>query len=147
MITASKIINEVYLTRIKGLDGNHEVFVNPSKKELREVDTKIRFSAVYDEKKIYAWGAEENLHPFARMELNIHCKEPIKGTHYCATILEGIAYRQGAEYHMMETDTPFMDMIDFREKYPKSWFTLDWAWADRYIVVTPWVERIKEMYF
>jgi hypothetical protein len=145
VITATQIINEVYLTRITGLDGSHEVFVNPSKKELREIDDKIRFSADAKTRKVYAWGAYENMHPFVRIALDINCSQKL-GAHWCADVLEGIAHRRGAEYHMMETDAPFMDMIDRKDKFKETWFTFDWSWVDSYIVVTPWVERIKEMY-
>lgn len=149
MIKASQILislNEIYLARIKGFDViDHEVFVNPSKRELQDLGTEVRFSADNTTKKIYAWGVNENIHKFVRRALDISCRQPI-GRSYCSTILEGVAYKSGAIYKMYETDAPFMDMIDLKHKYDETWFTIDWSWADKYILVTPWIERIKEMY-
>jgi hypothetical protein len=145
MITSSQIIISLNEVWVNGLDGRHEVLENPTKKELREIDNIIRFSADAKTKTVYAWGAYENMHPLVRIALDIKCPQPI-GNQWCSTILEGIAHRRGDKYHMTETDAPFMDMINFPNKYKETWFTIDWSWVDKYIIVTPWVNTIKEMY-
>jgi hypothetical protein len=87
----------------------------------------------------------ENLHPFARRALDIKCDKPLH-TNWCATILEGIATRKGEKWYMERSDAPYRDMLNLQDKFPVSWFTIDWSWVDTYLVVTEWIERTRKMW-
>ena len=56
-----KYLNEKYMTAVKYAGDTYEVFVNPSKKELRELDS-IRGLIDTKTKKLYVWSAHINHH-------------------------------------------------------------------------------------
>lgn len=57
-----KAVNEEYFMRIKGVGGSAEVFVNPSKRDYRDLPELIRVIADNKEKKVYIWNAAKALH-------------------------------------------------------------------------------------
>lgn len=57
-----KVANEEYFARIKGVGGSTEVFVNPSKRDFRDLPEVVRVIADDKEKKVYIWDAAKALH-------------------------------------------------------------------------------------
>lgn len=57
-----KYLNEEYFMRVKGVGGSTEVFVNPSRKDYRDLPELIRIIADDKNKKVYAWDATKALH-------------------------------------------------------------------------------------
>jgi len=148
---------EEYLTSrsIRGR-GYVEIFVNPTRDELKQIvanpdydinyrgrgdSNHIRFSAIDETKDVYAWFGEFALHWEARDLLNITLKEPISiGGVNCwgRGVLEGAAEMQGSNCVMTSSDFFSISRSQNVEEL-KLMLSYDWRWVDRYIKVTPWL--------
>jgi hypothetical protein len=139
MIRASDVIFllEDYYGRIKSdsrfpisKQVSTEVFVNPSRKELRDIGDSIRFLADTNRKQIFVWTAEI-MHRQAEIGLFGYQS-------YKPEILLGVAERRGSDYEMTTSDQIVMHGQDM------TLFSYDWTWADRYVRLTPYLEKVAK---
>ena len=149
MIKATDII-EAYLTRLPSTDerDTFEVFKNPTFKELRSADSSgagVRFSADMTTKTVYVWDVQCEIHDTVHRELGIKGKGT-KVDFGWSSLLLGIAEQHGSKYVMTDSDlfrtslyysihstAPAIEMVGN-----------DWSWVDRYILVTPFLIKMKE---
>lgn len=139
MITSKQILTllEDYYGRIKSdprfpirASISSEVFINPTQKELREIGDTIRFLADANQERVYVWDSDI-LHRQAEMGLFGHqATKP--------GILLGVAKRNGSKYEMTGSD-----QLIYQRKITTI-FEYDWTWADRYIVITPRLDRYRQ---
>jgi len=144
-------LQEEYLTRIsqvvrRGTDKSFEVFVNPSKKELRKLKTKdgdfvVRWIADVKKEKLYVWNGDGPLHDSAWLQINSgYLKKDIRK----GSVVAGIGVREGNEWVNYEGDGEMLtneyitslkvkEVVDFIKKL---------KWIDNYITFTSWVENV-----
>jgi hypothetical protein len=160
---------EEYLTsRLISGRGYLEVYINPTRDELKEIisnpefsgphrgstDTNhIRFSAIDDTKEVYAWFGEFALHWEVRNLLNLPRSKTmdISGIKCweCGT-LDGAAEMRGNTCVMISSDF-FNTARSVDVDAAREMLSYDWRWVDRYIKVTPWLsdfvkQRGKRMF-
>jgi hypothetical protein len=147
MIRASQILkalSEDYFTRIKSSINpynSYEIFVNPTQKELREFEA-VRFSADFKKKEVLAWNWTSELHPDLREKLGVTIPpEERIGKYWGIYFLEGVAVKRGSKFYMERSDV--LHGFSYPEAITRQ-LEKDWSWVDRYIVVTPYLEKFKE---
>lgn len=88
-------IQEEYFTRAKLRGKSYEIFINPSKKELREFKDDIRYIADLKKKKIFVWDAWGPLHDeLWDIKLNRDLKNDIQK----GDVIAGVAINMGNNY-------------------------------------------------
>jgi hypothetical protein len=150
MITAKQIL-EAYLTRLPltHKKGTFEVFENPTLKELRSADSTglgIRFTADISTKTVYAWDLDAVIHSTVETELGLKNKGE-RVSYGWSNLLTGVAERKVGHYVMVHSD--FFYSIMYYERSTDIELALemlnqDWSWANKYIRITPYLEKIKE---
>ena len=157
MISASKIllslkhVSEEYHALYKGhLKGNpYPVFTNPSYQEMfKELGPLVRFSADSQTRTVYVWNWESELHPHFRKAAGITCPRENEFMFWCNLILEGVAEARGGKYFMIESDglegkIMSTRRLDQKQLFTRSILEKDWFWVDRYIEVTPFLEKLS----
>ena len=133
------LINEKYEMRIKVGSKSYEVFVNPSLKEMREVDSisGFRFMADDRNKKVYVWDAYAALHEEAWEQIK---NGRLKNDVYKGYILPGYSSFEGTKPYMDEADgdnyfenymeDEDIDMVSVLKK---------WKWVNKYIDVNDYL--------
>jgi len=137
-----------------------EIFVNPDLSELNSCNNVggersrrgVRFIADFKTKKLYAFSAEL-IHLFAAdMIYPSSGRRHLENLEFEASALSGQAEKQGSKYVCFGSEfwnSALKDAIDgsrFSEKLIKSFLEKDWSWFDRYILVTPWIEKFRLEY-
>lgn len=134
----SYLTNEEYLTRLKGLGKvkSYEVFLNPSKKEMKELPVNIRFIAHIKEKKIYVWDAFAGLHDDVWQELR---HKDLRADISSGKIIAGTIEDRGiGKYELIEWDGD-EHMITFINKLDINGldkFANKIKWIDKYFDIT-----------
>jgi hypothetical protein len=108
-------MNEEYLMRVSSLLGKSaEIFVNPSKKELRDAGEAIRFIADNKNKKLYVWNATHAFHKETWKSIKKDNRLEID-----TTLCLGTAVKRGAIYKGYPEYTDYQNPKDFMwiEKY------------------------------
>jgi len=144
MITSSQIIEE--FEAAKKIGKNYiEVFSNPTLKELIKLGPEIRFLADDSTKKIYVCDAVIGLHNDMKKIINLEppndsITQDFIGTEIsCSDWLEGLSRKRGSVYVMTSSD-----LLEFgRFELKQSLFQKDWSWVDRYILVSPYLQRMQ----
>lgn len=139
MITAQKIIEE-WKTSFKINKILIDVYENPSLSEMaKNFDKeKVRFFASAKKKKIYVWNGNLAVH----WDVYHNATEidfSAMGDYKEGNELEGIAKWNAGRYvmteaHMLSWERSGSDVV-------KKFFKCDWSWADKYIVITPWLDK------
>jgi hypothetical protein len=152
---------EAYLTRLKSPfqdfypqahPEGFEVFINPSKKDLRDLDVDgngIRFSADDITKKVYAYPVFASFHSEVRKQIGVKCRPNSRYLTWCSHILDGVAERSGSVWKMTEgnslahgfqkgNDLTTRDLDCIREA-----LLIDWSWADPYIQVSDYINKLR----
>lgn len=107
-----KYIKEEYLTRVKSsIAGSAEVFVNPSKKELREIGEVVRFIADNNTKKIYTWNAVKAFHKQTWRQIKEKSDSRLE---IDPTLLSGTATRSGVIYRAYPEYRDYQDPKKFK---------------------------------
>jgi len=104
-----------------------EVFVNPSKKELKRIP-EIRFIADNKKKKVYAWDSEFAIHTDVWDKIG-----DSRDIYDSDTLLSGLAKKVGGKWKMTESDT-----YEFGGNLINGG---DFKWCDKYIEVS---KKLKE---
>ena len=138
-----KYIKEEYLMRGKDdYKNSYEIFINPSQKEMRELDegTGIRFIADSRDKNIYAWNSMAAIHVTSWKQ--IKPKENGKTLSQRGIILEGIATKKPGKYKMIISDQ--IDAYFGYEKDDLEEFRKKFKWVNKYIniddTLSDWIE-------
>jgi hypothetical protein len=157
MITARFILEKYHSIGRTPKGDTYHVFTNPSHKELREIVTnvedrdlqRVRFIADNCTKTVYAWEAAFLNHNDARKTLNLRCDRTstiyINSPWVCGHMLDGIAEQEGSKFVLTQADT--LDGMASSADYRVAIISQDWSWADRYIVMTPYLESVKKRHF
>jgi hypothetical protein len=145
MTRLKQYMNEEYLRRIKNeYKDSFEVFVNPSVKEIRQVDDKdgVRFTADNKTKNVYVWDAYASIHNdvWSHNEIN-------KGRNFnstsCITVLHGECEFKGGKYVMN-----FSDEIHYQKGIGKEFYIRDiikdFKWVNRYINIEGYLKHIMK---
>jgi len=139
----SYLTNEEYYKRIKGYKKSYEVFINPSKKELKSIGDDVRFIADNRVQRLYVWDWKGKLHDdFWRDEQSSNLQRDIG----FGLAVGGVASFHGGKWIMNEGDgnghtNGYVRELKVRkvDNYLKKI-----EWIDTYISVTPWVKDIRE---
>ena len=107
-------LNEEYLTRIKGIGGSTEVFIDPSRRDLRDLSELIRIIADNRSKSIYVWDATKALHK----EVWRQIKGKDSRLEIDPTLLAATGTKKGNMYHIFP---------EYGEQNPK-----DFKWIKEY---------------
>lgn len=154
--SVTTLCEEYVTSRLLKGRGYVEVYVNPTRQELKEIIDNpefdighrgstdlnhIRFSAIDKTKEVYAWFGEFALHWEIRNLLNIDLPNPVKvggiTCWECGT-LDGVAEMQGVTCVMTNCD--FFNAARIHNvDAAREMLSYDWRWVDRYIKVTPWL--------
>ena len=136
-------LQEEYHSRVKLSNVSYEVFKNPSKKELIEMDSSdgVRFIADISKEKLYVWDAYGPLHRNASKK--ILSKDLYKGAK-SGTLVAGIAVKSGNEYVTNEGDGEghtynYITSLNEREMDD---YLRKVKWIDGYISFTYWAKDI-----
>jgi len=138
-------INEEYFKRLKWINNSFETFINPSQKEMKEIDsgTGIRFIADLRDKTVYAWDSMEIIHNEAWKQ--IKPKENERTLAKKGTLLEGLATKKGGKYKMIISDQ--IDYYFSYDIYSLKEFKKNFKWVDKYINVTDqlddWIDHME----
>lgn len=110
-----------------------EIFVNPSKRELKDIAVTsdwdyryknlkfVRFFADFS-KKIFAWNPN-TMHGYVAKTLKID--------YFSYDVIAGVAKKTGGNWEMYDTDQAI------QPEHAKK----DWSWADKYINVTKYIKK------
>ncbi|KKL76551.1 hypothetical protein LCGC14_2043790 [marine sediment metagenome] len=127
----------------------HEIFVNPTKKELNivyneepynEYYSGIRFIAKNDTKKLYVFNSDL-LHGYAIRKIFNENTRIIFDSNY--QLLTGII--EGDDYTVTNSDSLLFDLKragNDAYMYLKFLLKTDWSWIDKYIYFSSWWETI-----
>jgi hypothetical protein len=143
-----KYINEEYLMRLTTVYGknSYEVFINPSAKEMRELDTTslgVRFLADSRDKTVYVWDADKAIH-YEAWEF-IKPKDIMKFGNLVEqlVLLPGNAEKVKGKYAMTRSDR-----INDRFLYQKmKAFKKKFKWVNKYIdlsILDEWEKEWEE---
>lgn len=124
-------LNEKYDGRIT----SSEFFVNPSRKEFKELKTDtIRFVAFPEEKKVYIFDGRSVIHYQAYED---YFKIPWKRRY---NHLLGVAEMKGGKPVMVSSDE--FEVSTRREKKKWCWILdQDWSWLERFISIKNWLNK------
>jgi len=142
MTRLKQYINEEYLTRLKRKGQSFEVFVNPSVKEMKQVDEMdgVRFTADNKDKKVYVWDS------FVAIHNDVWDLETGKGRNFnresCETVLHGECELKGGKYVMNFSDEIHYQM-DNKTFYIRD-IIKDFKWVNRYINIEDYLKKIMK---
>lgn len=159
MIRATQIIGllrEEYLQRVEGITGSTEVFVDPSRSELKSMGYTLRFFAHHPSKQVWVWNGELALHydVWTQIDSPIQFSKIYNGQSYGNT-LAGTAEKSGGRYEMIASDSldALEDSIDgYRDSeerqaqilpYLKSIVDLNWSWTKPYIDTSRYLSFLR----
>lgn len=153
MIRASSILEAYHGLFRTDYKTTYTVFVNPSSKELRELTSRlndpdvpdgVRFIADNSAKKVYAWEGMYANHDDARRHVGLKCDPSMwSDDNVCGSMLDGWAEQQGSRFFLQACDVMEANWSS-SVRYRQTIFSQDWSWVDRYIQVTPYLERLKK---
>ena len=163
LLKATEILRmiEEYLDRFNVRGESIEVFINPSRKERRDLNVEfIRFFADDDNKKVYVWKGFSAVHGEMMWHLSLNGKDrsypPASGSRvdpFYSNLLVGIAQPMGGGSIEMIDSIPIHRFLDYLrpedrdEKETKTFRNLmskDWRWLDKYIDASKYLKRVKE---
>jgi hypothetical protein len=152
MIRARDILEE-YSSSFKNRGHYVEIFVNPSRKEMSEIGSDIRFIADDETRKVYIWDAEKAFH----LDIYYYSEERFSKTGKSVKIeedeplysnlLEGIGIRKSGDYVMIEShalDGFGREGFPGTEAFLEDFLGRNWSWVDRYVRVTPYIARYQD---
>ena len=125
------------------------IFVDPTKMDLKMAveesrDKKIRFMADDVNKKVFAWSSDIMHHDV--WDSLLHAKfGKGRSKAICldveVSIFQGVAKVSGGNAVMTGSD-----VIESYRTIPAviEKLKIDWSWADKYVKVTPWINKIKK---
>jgi hypothetical protein len=136
-------MNEEYLTRLNYKGKSFEVFVNPSVKEIKQLDKMdgVRFTAILKDKKVYVWDSYVAIHN------DVWDMETGKGRNFnsasCEDALHGECEFKGGKYVMN-----FSDEIHYQLGIGKRFYIRDiikdFKWVNRYINIEDYLKKIMK---
>jgi hypothetical protein len=138
------MVEEEWEERIKStIPGkkNIDLFKNPTRSDFKELGKVIRFTANFKTKIIYAWRYSDAFHVDISKALKIKHKfdDP--------NLLTGIAEWSGGKWKFTTSDSfqKFNKMIkmDSERKYLRRLLGNDWSWANRYIDVDTFLNKLR----
>lgn len=141
-LPADQLIFEKYAFRI-GMD--LEVFENPTPKDFREIGSdEIRFIALHDKKKVYAWDAYQLLHADVSQKLR-----PPTDWETDPNRLEGMAIIKSGKAKAVKSD----QLLCLSGQGPSNFYTSeelfrevmnrDWSWVNRYINIKDLIKKYE----
>jgi len=138
-------LSEEYFERIKSTvpgKGNIEIFKNPSKSDYKALGSIIRFTAYNKTKTVYAWIYDQAHHNDVSRAVGI------KHSYNDPDLLTGGAEWKNGKYIFSSSDflKDFKRMISSESEYLGALLSNDWSWADKYILVTPIINKLKEYF-
>jgi len=135
-MSRARNILEKYFTSFRSALGMVDIFINPSKGELRELGTEVRFIADIKSKKVYAFDASKanHGHVWRRIGDSRDYREPtlLMGSATNGVMTDSHVLRYG---HLRPSihDQPF-----------PTWSWKDWTWVDKYIKVTDYLKKYRQ---
>lgn len=141
-------LNEKYL---KGFKFKHpmtgeiyiEIFVAPTKKELKEVSQydSVRFFADNRIKTVFAW-TPKLIHTQALRYLKSKIK-PFRTPQEGDELIAGIAEIRGGNW-VMTNGADLLGLVNNNNLFNNKLINIDnWKWADKYIMITPFLNKIR----
>ena len=125
------------------LNQNFVVVVNPVKDDFTVLGNVVRFTADNRTKTVYAWAFSSGHHSDVSLGLKL------KDTYSCPEVLRGAAEKTGSHYEFVASDF----LASFRKnpgeddrRFLIQMLTKDWSWVDEYIVVTPYLGKLKGVF-
>ena len=144
-------INEEYFTGFKSYDDYIEVFVNPSQKEIKSMGEVVRFIADNKSKKVYAFDGSDVIHSQAWKEFP---NEVTKGREFNEISLLPIL-KELNKVHIDELEYSIRNIQREIKKGGKAFnrdveyvngiLDQDWKWVDKYVKVSPLLNRCKKI--
>jgi hypothetical protein len=111
------ILNERWHTRLEIRKNSFDVFVNPTKKEMKELDTVyLRFIADNTSGKLYIWDYDKGMHREVYKKLKISDNE----------LFYGILRKKGNKWYFDSTDQIIDDYDDIMS---------DYEWLETYFIL------------
>lgn len=132
-------MNEEYFMRVKNVGGQStEVFVNPSSRDLKELDIKLRYLVSAKSKRVYVWNAKDTLHYDVFKKLKKDGEE--YGRFYDPVFISGFATNKRNNIEIIRS-------IEFGYFAPKN-YEYNWKFADKYIKgFTSLMKKHKEKWY
>jgi len=135
-----KFLNEKYF----GRKGDCEVFVNPTIKEIIEINSnEIRFVADNKKKKFYIWDAN--------LEIHVGIWDNVIGDSNREfndkTLFTGITKVKDGKLHIKRSDELEYSKKTVERSVIQSLFENDWDWVDKYIIdFSRYIKKMRESY-
>ena len=157
MIKASSLIPllEEYLSRFDIRGKSVEVFVNPSRKELRTLGGEfIRFIADADTKKVYAWEGYSAVHGEMARYIKVTGKDKVAYNNQeplYSNLLIGVAQNMGNSIETIDS-IPISNFLFYLRPEDEDskgvtvfrmLLSQDWRWLDRYIFTSEYLRRVE----
>ena len=142
------LLNEKYFGRVdkKYGEGSFEVFVNPSTKELKEVDNGdgVRFTADSKSKRVYVWDADKAIHNSVWDEESSISKGRDFNSASCDEVLHGTCELKGGKFHMDYSDE--MEYQESRKDFDVESLLKTFNWVNKYIKIDGYLNSIRSNY-
>ena len=121
-----RYIEEEWATRVDSIKKDVDIFVNPDKKDLREIGKECRFIAYNNRKKLYVWDANKSFH-YDVYKMLFGNKASMMSFDEC---MEGVAEKQGMKWKMTGSDR-YDDWSD--EEYSPDKMLKWYSWVNKWI--------------
>lgn len=140
-MTIKKIL-EGYVDTFKHKKKTIEILVNPSPQERRSVSPKFDFLRSHRTLRFIACPALRKVYVFTPAAFHVDVAEYLKHKKLNRfDSLWGTAIKSGGKWIMDGSDTLYSQGIKSKHLKRK------WEWADRYVVITPFIEKMKKSGF
>jgi hypothetical protein len=135
------VIDEDYALRAKSTVpkvGTVEVFKNPTPRDRKTLGNIIRFTLDNRKKVVYAWIYDQAHH------VDVSKAIGIKHKYNDPDLLTGAAMWSGGKwvFHSSDFLKDFKHMVN--EPFVEELLNNDWSWADRYVEVTPTLDKLRD---